>query len=143
METDALALLLGELYRGSNKPSQDRSRVWIFEASPSCSSFYSDGKSGKWCIFAKPEAVDAAWNKVKAALKRDELLCAKVSTLGSLNGRKHHVICVYTRDWSDQVELQRTREVLRQLGFTEELGYKRDVETMNGVYGPDEWFLRA
>jgi hypothetical protein len=33
------------------------------------------------------------------------------------------------------------REVLRDIGFFEQLGYKRDIETINGVYGtPDEWY---
>jgi hypothetical protein len=33
--------------------------------------------------------------------------------------------------------------MLRSLGFVEELGYKRDIDTLNRVYGPDEWYLRA
>jgi hypothetical protein len=37
----------------------------------------------------------------------------------------------------------RVREVLRSLGFGEELGYKRDIDTQNRIYGPGEWYLRA
>lgn len=37
----------------------------------------------------------------------------------------------------------RTREVLRSLGFVEELCYKRDIDTSNRVHGIGEWHLRA
>jgi hypothetical protein len=55
-----------------------------------------------------------------------------------------HVICVYRRDWRDDAAITAAREVLRALGFTEELGYKRDIETARGTYGSaDEWYRRA
>lgn len=38
----------------------------------------------------------------------------------------------------------RAREVLRELGSTNELSYKRDVNTRIGKYGvADEWYVRA
>jgi hypothetical protein len=40
-------------------------------------------------------------------------------------------------------ELMRVRDVLRTLGFLEEIGYKRDVDTRSKLYGPGEWYLRA
>lgn len=39
--------------------------------------------------------------------------------------------------------LMTVREVLRAAGFTEELGYKRDVDTNGRIYGPDKWYVRA
>ncbi|OLL28144.1 hypothetical protein BTH42_29695 [Burkholderia sp. SRS-W-2-2016] len=68
---------------------------------------------------------------------------ANVSTVLRSMGRDGHVICVYTRDWTDKQDLLRVREVLRSLGFVEELGYKRDIDTQNRVYGSGEWYLRA
>lgn len=35
------------------------------------------------------------------------------------------------------------RDVLRAAGFTEELGYKRDIDTIQRIYGTDEWYVRA
>jgi hypothetical protein len=32
---------------------------------------------------------------------------------------------------------------LRALGYVDELGYKRDIDTLRRLYGPDEWYLRA
>jgi nuclear transport factor 2 (NTF2) superfamily protein len=44
------------------------------------------------------------------------------------------VIYVYTADWRDEPEVMRIRERLRQLGFTDRLGYKRNIETFKGEY---------
>lgn len=132
-----------QLYRTSESPSQDFSRSWQMRKSPSCGISRLGPTMGKWCIFAPSSEVDQAWSKIKDAVDGDKLLFAKVSTALRSMGRDGHVICVYTRDWTDKQDLLRIREVLRSLGFVEELGYKRDVDTENGIYGPDEWYLRA
>ncbi|CAB3795551.1 hypothetical protein LMG28614_04198 [Paraburkholderia ultramafica] len=111
--------------------------------SPSCGIIRSGPTTGKWCIFAPSSDVDQAWAKIKGAVEGDKLLFAKVSTALRSMGRDGHVICVYTRDWTDKQDLLRVREVLRSLGFVEELGYKRDIDTFNRIYGSDEWYLRA
>ena len=91
-------------------------------------------------MFVPSSDVDSAWSKIKGAVEEDKLLFAKVSTALRSMGRDGHVICVYTRDWTGQAELLRVREMLRSLGFVEERGYKRDVDTLNGIYRPDEWY---
>jgi hypothetical protein len=50
---------------------------------------------------------------------------------------------MYTQDWTDKQDLLHVREVLRSLSFVDELGYKRDIDTLKKSYGPDEWYLRA
>ena len=71
------------------------------------------------------------------------LLCAKVSTvLPSMAHDNTDIICVYTDNWVNAQDLKQVRDVLRTLGFTEELGYKRDVDTRSGRSGPGEWYLR-
>jgi hypothetical protein len=87
--------------------------------------------------------VDEVWSKISGAIENDQLLCAKVSTALRSVGRDGHVICVYTRDWADRQDLMRAREVLLSLGFAKELGYKRDLDTRNGMYGAGEWYLFA
>ncbi|CAD6543376.1 hypothetical protein LMG28140_03911 [Paraburkholderia metrosideri] len=130
------------MFRESEIPSEDFSRSWHIRQSPSFDEFPSGDRTGKWCIFAPNVDVDSAWAKIKSAVDSDNLFCAKVSTgLRSLR-RDGHVICVYTRDWEDRQDIFRVREILRSLGFVEELGYKRDIDTLNGVYGPGEWYLR-
>jgi hypothetical protein len=100
--------------------------------------------AGKWCIFRPSRGIDAAWAIVDAAVRQGYLEEAKVSTALALPGRSQHVICVYTRDWSNLADVQFRREYLRELGFVEELSYKRNMDTSAGIYGtPDEWLLRA
>lgn len=139
---DEFLSIFEELYKPSDKPSLDRSAAWKLVGAPG-QAFYSDDKSGKWCVVVPVSAVDAAWDRIKAAVAAGQFPCAKVSTAYARGERTTHVICVYTRDWSDQADLMASRQVLHELGFTEELGYKRDIETMNGVYGEGEWYLRS
>lgn len=132
------------LLRKSDTPSEDLSRSWHLKMSPLCTTFVSGDMTGKWCIFVPRAEVDAVWHKIKDALEHNQLLCAKVSTaLHSMAHKNTHVICVYTDNWANAQDLMRVRDVLRTLGFTDELGYKRDVDTRNGRTGPDEWYLRA
>jgi hypothetical protein len=134
---------IDRLFTRSDKPSEDLSRGWHLKTSPGCKSFTSGDMTGKWCIYVPPADVDAAWEKIKDALEQNQLLCAKVSTALRSMGRDTHVICVYTTNWTDMQELMRVRDVLRTLGFLEEIGYKRDVDTRSKLYGPGEWYLRA
>lgn len=131
------------LFSKSDKPSEDMSCNWHYKKSPSYNDFASKNAAGKWCIFVSPSDVDEEWSKISDAIENNQLMCAKVSTALRSIGRDGHVICVYTRDWADRQDLMRAREVLRSLGFVKELGYKRDIDTRSGKYGPDEWHLRA
>ncbi len=145
------ALLLADVDRSvseqlseeEEKPSEDIGRSWQMRKSPNCGAIFSGPTTGKWCIFVPPSDVDLAWSKVKGAVEADRLLFAKVSTVLRSKGRDGHVICVYTRDWTDRQELLHIREVLRSLGFVKELGYKRDIDTLTKIYGADEWYMRA
>lgn len=131
------------LIKKSDKPSRDLSCSWHYEKSPSYNPFASVDAAGKWCIFVSPAEVDEQWEKIREGIESDQLMCAKVSTALRSMTRDGHVICVYTRDWADEQDLMRARDVLRSLGFVEELGYKRDVDTRSGKCGLDEWHLRA
>ncbi|AVK72220.1 DUF1917 domain-containing protein [Cupriavidus necator] len=125
-----------QMFRQSEKPSEDHRCSWHSKASPNCTSFSSSDTTGKWCIFVPPAEVDAAWDKIKGALEENQLRCAKVSTALRSMGRDTHVICVYTQDWADTQDLMRSRNVLRSLGFKDEIGYKRDIDTRNGGLRP-------
>lgn len=107
--------------------------------------FSSDSSSGKWCIFRNEESVDETWDVIARAIANKRLVGALVSCKG--NAEDHggsYVICVFTRSYADRADVMAARETLRELGVTEELKYKRDIETFNNVYGvPEEWYYTA
>lgn len=134
--------LFAALYPSSPLPSKDNGRAWHYATAPGAA-FHSTGISGKWCIFRSSADIDEAWQTVRQATESGQFLCAKVSTAASRGVRPSHLICVYTHDYTDNEDVGRAREALRALGFVEELGYKRDIDTFNGVYGEGEWYVRA
>lgn len=140
---DKISLLMKILEREQNDlPSLDRSTYWKQVANPTLTEFRSNEKTGKWCLNFPKEEIDAAWDKVKQACNNGDLLLAKCSTAMSSGTPQYpdFLICVYTLDWSDSEDLQKAREVLRNLGFTQPIKYKRDLETINRVYGTEDEF---
>jgi hypothetical protein len=119
-------------------PSRTTRMYWIVQDAPDVApDAFEDELAGKWLIFLPPEKVDEAWVKVRNATCRNELgISAKVSTAkpdpDARDGMK--VIYVYTPDWRDEADVMRVRERLRELGFTDRLGYKRNIETFKGEY---------
>ena len=98
----------------------------------------STERSGKWLVFVPASAIDAAWETIRTATVEGRLGGAsKVATArqSSLAKDPHiRVICVYTYDWKDEVDVMRVRQQLRSLGFAERLGYKADADTAAGNY---------
>ncbi len=95
---------------------------------------------GKWLIFAPADEVDEAWRKIRDETVKGTLgISAKVSTAkpNPDSRDERSVIYVYTRDWADEADVMRVRERLRELGFTERIGYKRNIETYRGEYSEE------
>jgi hypothetical protein len=119
-------------------PSKTTQMYWIVQDAPgSAPEAIEDENAGKWLIFQEPGLADAAWMKVRDATVALELgISAKVSTSKpnpeSRDNRK--VIYVYSKDWADEVDVMRVREKLRELGFVDRIGYKRNIETFAGEY---------
>jgi hypothetical protein len=119
-------------------PTKTTQVYWIvLDAPGSAPEAIEDENAGKWLIFQEPDAVDAAWKKVRDATVAHELgISAKVSTAkpnpDSRDNRK--VIYVYTKDWAEEADVMRVREKLRELGFVDRIGYKRNIETFAGEY---------
>jgi len=119
-------------------PTKTTQMYWIVQDAPgSAPEAIEDENAGKWLIFQEPGLVDEAWKKVRNATVALELgISAKVSTSKpnpeSRDNRK--VIYVYTKNWADETDVMRVREALRTLGFTERIGYKRNIETFAGEY---------
>ena len=119
-------------------PSRTTQMYWIVQDAPgSAPEAIEDENAGKWLIFQEPDLVDAAWTKIRNATVALQLgISAKVSTAkpnpDSRDSRK--VIYVYTKDWADEADVMRVREKLRELGFVDRIGYKRNIETFAGEY---------
>jgi hypothetical protein len=119
-------------------PGRTTRMYWIVQDAPGVQpGAIEDELAGKWLIFLPLERVDEAWIKVRDATCRNELgISAKVSTAkpnpDSRDSMK--VIYVYTPDWRDEADVMRVRERLRELGFVDRIGYKRNIETFRGEY---------
>ena len=119
-------------------PTKTTQMYWIVQDAPgSLPEAIEEENAGKWLIFQEPDQADAAWVKVRDATVAGELgISAKVSTAkpnpDSRDTRK--VIYVYTKDWADEADVMRVREKLRDLGFIDRIGYKRNIETFAGEY---------
>lgn len=106
--------------------------------------FYSTARSGKWCVTRMGADVDSLWEQVRMAVHEGHIPAALVSTPKQAAGHGgSYVICVFTPDWTDFEGVKKVRELLRTFGVTEEVGYKRDIDTERNVYGgPREWIYR-
>lgn len=119
-------------------PTKTTQMYWIVQDAPgSAPEAIEDENAGKWLIFQEPDLVDAVWTKVRNATVAHELgISAKVSTAkpnpDSRDNRK--VVYIYTKDWADEEDVLRVREKLRELGFVDRIGYKRNIETFAGEY---------
>lgn len=128
---------------GVDKPSQEvNSHGFIYAMNRAQG---STPRSGKWCVVRDASTIDAIWAQVRQAVLAGEIAGALVSTphQAAQHGNTY-VICVFNNDWNDKARVDEIREMLRGFGVTEEIGYKRDIDTIRGVYGtPAEWTYRA
>jgi hypothetical protein len=119
-------------------PSKTTQTYWIILDAPQVQpEAIEDENAGKWLIFLPPEKADEAWRKVRDATAEGLLgISAKVSTAKPNPDSRDQmkVIYVYTPDWEDEPDVMRVREHLRTLGFTDRIGYKRNIETFKGEY---------
>lgn len=152
-EYPALALALSQEFNGIDGiytliqegegvlPSKTTGVHWIILDAPGAEgSGLGDERAGKWLIFVPEDEVDAAWKKVRDETMKGTLgISAKVSTAKPNPDSRdwRAVIYVYTRDWADEADVMRVRERLRDLGFTERIGYKRNIETYRGEYSKE------
>jgi hypothetical protein len=121
--------------RGDNEtlPSKYTEDYWIRAYSPK-NSAKNNKNSGKWLCFCPKNQIDAAWQQVKDSTEKGLLgPLSKVSTKLGEQG-KDYVICVYTKNWKNEEDVMRVREVLRDLGFEKPLPYKTDEDTLKGRY---------
>lgn len=120
------------------KPSEVIEVYWIYAIRKKGKYPKPTPRSGKWLIFVDPKNVDEVWLKIKKAVEEGKLGgSAKVATAkpNPLAGRSDaKVICVYTYDWTDEKDVKRIRDELRQIGITNKIPYKADEDTLRGKY---------
>lgn len=120
------------------KPSEVTDVYWIYAMRKKGKYPDPTPRSGKWLIFVDLKNVDEVWAKIKKAVEEGKLGdSAKVSTAKPkpLAGKSNaKVICVYTYDWTDEKDVKRIREELRELGIRNKIPYKTDEDTLSGKY---------
>lgn len=96
-----------------------------------------DMLSGKWLVFAQHAEVDSLWRCIASATHAGTLgASAKVAPRSDSDS---HVICVFTRDYTDVSDVNEVRNGLRRLGVRGIIGYKPDIYTRCRVYKDNPW----
>lgn len=119
-------------------PSQVTDEYWIFAERKQGTYPPHSKNGGKWLIFVPLERIDKIWSKIKLAIESGKLgEMSKVATAkdnANATNSSTKVICVYTYDWTDEQDVMRIRQELRQLGITRKIPYKADEDTDSGKY---------
>ena len=102
---------------------------------------------GKWIIFPKSsEEADAAWSSVvKAAADGALSGCSQIKISATNPREPGYVLCAYTEDYLNEVEVNEAAEALRDAlpQLTDmRLLYKADIYTHFGIYSRNEWGLK-
>ena len=128
---------LGTVPSGALHPSHDTKNFWHVTSDLTRTQKHATARSGKWLVFVPPEELDARWGLIRKATEEGRLgYSSKVSTSRPSPNASgpERVICVHTYDSDDEADVQRVRDVLRELGFTAKIPYKTDAMTQKGHY---------
>ncbi len=120
------------------KPSQITKSYWLFAERKVGQYSEHTEHGGKWLIFVPVEKIDEVWARIKLAIEEGRLGDrAKVATArpnANAASPDKRVICVYTYRWTDEKDVRRIRQALRELGITWKIPYKADEDTYSGRY---------
>lgn len=93
--------------------------------------------TGKWMVFARHNQIDSLWAQIASATHAGRLgFAAKVSPR---NEADSHVVCVYTRNYTDRRDVYKVRSALRRLGVHWKIAYKPEIYTHCGIYENNAW----
>jgi len=93
--------------------------------------------SGKWLVERPAETVDDLWEAVVDDVSAERFWDAKVTTRAGREafGEADHAVLVFTPNYFDRDDVDRVRRRLRAAhGVTEEIRYRPDVYTLDGVH---------
>ncbi len=121
-------------------PSQEERHIWI-HAFRKTGDYPDDTEfSGKWLVWLSAAVIDRYWQAIREACGQGRLGNeVKVSTAASRQVKegKPFVICVYSYDYTDIIDVMGIRQVLRVLGIKKPIPYKADEDTLRLRYGSD------
>jgi len=116
----------------SYKPSEIVDKYWISSINESYEFKLprDERRSGKWLIFDNIKEIDKTWEIIRKATKLGLLgPSSKVSTSKENKNAKDsntRVICVFTENYNDLIDVERIEKKLRELGVINKLLYKLD-----------------
>jgi hypothetical protein len=124
--------------RADPKPSEVTDRYWLHAERKTGSYPAATENCGKWLVFVPVAQIDEVWAKIELATEEGRLgSSVKVATARpnpNATNPDTKVICVYTYDWTDEADVKRIRQQLRELGITSKIPYKADQDTYAGKY---------
>jgi len=102
---------------------------------------------GKWVLRVGLDEIPELWPTIRRAVEagklgpeaktlRDVVSGEYVSQYLSPEDGGITALIVYTLDWRDETDCNRVLRGLRSLGAYHRATYKRDIETLDGCYGP-------
>lgn len=120
------------------KPSEVVDNYWLYAERKTGDYPEAAENCRKWLVFVPEQRIDAVWAKIKLATEEGRLGdSAKVATARPNPNAANpdtKVICVYTYDWTDEEDVRRIRQELRNLGIVSKIPYKADQDTYAGRY---------
>ena len=93
--------------------------------------------SGKWLVERPAATVDDLWEGVVDDVAAERFWDAKVTTRAGREafGEALHAVLVFTPNYFDRADVDRVRRRLREAhGVSEEIRYRPDVYTLDGVH---------
>ncbi|HBH46634.1 MAG: hypothetical protein A2445_02710 [Candidatus Jacksonbacteria bacterium RIFOXYC2_FULL_44_29] len=125
----------------TDQPSKITNDYWVFAEREIGEYPEHTASGGKWLLFVNIYSIDKIWAKIKIATEKGRLggmaKAATVKINPDFPNSKIKVICVYTYDWKDELDVKRIREELRMIGITRKISYKADEDTELGKYRTD------
>lgn len=128
----------GLLWPNSPRPSAVKESFWVYALRRNGGVSNGMPPSGKLLLFVARERIDEAWAAIAKATA-DGLLgpsskCSTAKPNPNTVDQGSTVICVYTNNYDDEADVNRIREALRRLGFSNSIPYRLDPTTVEGRY---------
>ena len=120
------------------RPSEVTDVAWVFAKRKFGTYPPHTENAGKWLIFVSIAHLDEVWAKIKTATEQgllgESAKAATARTNPNAANSATKVICVYSYDWTDEMDVKRIREELRKLGIVSKIPYKTQEDSYAKKY---------
>lgn len=124
------------IYEGN--PSEITDDYWVYAKRKAGTYPRSTPRDGKWMIRVPVQEIDEVWAKIRDAVESGKLgnRAKSATALPNANATdpNKRLICVFTYDGDDEEDVWKVRAALRELGITEEIFWKANQATRDGLY---------